>query len=211
MTTTRRRRATVALALASLLATVSLACGIPEESEPRAVAPERIPDQLETVPPTAPNTVEEVGQRETIFGIRTDADGDPHLAPWEITIGADPSPRSLVNSLLEEANNINLPAGMQNRVPDDLQVVNSDNEQDGVTVEEDLVRIRIDDVPLQNIQADRLNQAIAQIVWTATQVGGVERVQLIDLDDDPIPVNTAGGSKDVVTREDFSDLAPLGS
>lgn len=200
------RRTMTAAVLVLLLALLGPSCGIPEESEPRAVAPERVPDQLQTVPSITPNTIDEVGQTETIFMVTTDADGDVRLVEYPVGIG-NPTARNLLLQLLTADANEALPEGIDNFVPDDLSILDSENEADGVVVDDDLVRVRLND-ELQQQQGPRLAASIAQIVWTATEVEGVSRVQLTDANDDPIQVSTDAGAKEIVTRADFADLAP---
>ena len=116
-----------------------------------------------------------------------------------------PSSRSMVARLLDSGPEEILNAGVFNALPDDL-----DFAETGIgfeVVDGDLARITLNDA-IENVENDRFTQAIAQIVFTATEVGGVERVQFLDAEGDPIEIPTGESSEEIVTRDDFAGLEP---
>jgi hypothetical protein len=201
----------VAGVVAALAVVVLLpACGIPEESEPRAVAPDRIPEQLQPGDTAPPITTEPTGVRYPIYMLTTTADGESEvLFPYEVAFqGPDtPSPRSMVTRLLQAgpAESETLPAGVFNALPDALSF--AEGTEGFEIVDDDLARISLNDA-IENVENERFTQAIAQIVFTATEVGDVNRVQFVDDEGDPIEIPLEESSDDVVTRADFAELQP---
>lgn len=188
-----------------LIGSVLIGCGIPQESEPRAVAPERIPAELSGVT-TPPVTNEPTGVRYPVYMLTTAADGDSAVLVEHPVIfdGPDtPSPSSMVSRLFQTVP-VELDPGVFNRIPPELGLAGGST---GFVVDGDLARITLNDA-IENVQAESFFQAVAQIVFTATEVGGIERVQLLDEEGDPIEIPLGDGSDDVVTRADFSALDP---
>ena len=204
----RSIRSVAPIVVAAWAVALVAGCGIPDESEPRAVAPERIPEQLQPSEIAPPITTEPTGVTYPIYMLTTTPDGESEvLYRNEVTFQGPetPSSRSMVQRLLDSGPEEILSAGVFNALPDDLDFAETGNGFE--IVDGDLARITLNDA-IENVENDRFTQAIAQIVFTATEVGGVERVQFLDEEGDPIEIPTGESSEEIVTRDDFAGLEP---
>ena len=203
-----RRASALVVALLVLVA----ACGIPEESEPRAVSPERVPERLlpgVTTPPVQTSAAS--GIQYPIYMLTIDPDDESvHLYAFPVEFEGEATPRALVQRLLQSgaADARSFPPGVTNAIPEAVEIVPSVEAGFEIVGDEGTgARITLNDA-IGSVEDQRFFRAIAQIVFTATQVGGIEQVQFLDEEGEPIQVPTDQGSDDVVTRDDYDSLRP---
>jgi len=190
------------------------ACGIPTDSEPRAIPREAVPEPAKeparlattTLDPTDPTT-----QAQTVFLVQTgEATGTrgERLEPVAIDVPTPADPDDLPRVLLERLARIT-PAevgrpGLQNAVPSETRVLDATLTADGV-LEVNLANLE------QNIESALQRLAIAQIVFTATELTALPvRAVRFSVEGQPVAVPTEGGSSEPgqpVTRTDYPTLA----
>lgn len=176
---------------------LAASCGVPAEDTPRAINPEAIPEALRNQPDTTAPPSVPAGPELPIYVMGKDADGTPRLVAYPTRFdNPDPSPADLLSTLLAlELSDENL----SNAVPPEVDLV-------GYGEEDGLATVALNDG--FQAQGDTLVQAVAQLVFTTTELETVTTVQF-RIDDEVISVPTQDGTlRREVSREDYTDLAP---
>lgn len=201
--------------LIALLALTAGGCGLPEDGQPRplaadAVAPLSSPEAGNTgVTPVS-------GDEWIVYVVETEPTADPEAAnrrlfPLPSTGEGVPTPADLVEQLLstrEDSLRLSGNPNLSNQIPPETALVSYQLNEAGDTA------ILTLSGEFANVQGPAQKLAVAQLVFTATEVGGVPKVQFRvgeDPDDsDPVPV-VAGPDdelKTIVTREDYENFKP---
>jgi spore germination protein GerM len=188
------RRAHVAL-LATAVA-LAAACGVPTDDAPRAVATAEIPEALVAAPTTT--TAPTSGVVADLYFLRTE-DGQALLTPEQTRIENQQTAtvlETLVATVPED-----LPEGVNSAIPVETAVLNTDLRDGVLTV--DLSE------NFATVSGDILIQAVAQIVYTATDLVGVDGV-LVSVDGEPttLPDDESSEITGPATRADYSALLP---
>lgn len=185
----RRRVLPVA---ATLLAAVLLAgCGIASDDSARDIPESALPEALQNE--TTTTTVSADPDRtsvETLFLVQTSGDGSTEeLAEVRVEIetpdGPSGLPAALVQALADaRPNELGLPS-LTNSVPPGLEVVRADLGPDGV--------LELDVRELDSVEGSGQRLAVAQIVFTLTELAGIEAVRFFG-DGQPVAVPIESGT-----------------
>jgi spore germination protein GerM len=193
-------RIRVALAVA-LIAALAAGCSVSKEKQPRALAPNELPPELQT-PTTVVATSLPTGKPQLPIYVF-----DPQakrLHPLVVAVDSktpDAVLQALVsNEQVKDPYTTDIPAGLT--LGD-----TSTTKMGGCRT----LRIPVSDV-LSTLQGDQQRIAVAQLVYTATEFPDIDCVtfrikgQSVD-----IPTGAKGGTAMVVSRKDYSDIAPKGT
>jgi hypothetical protein len=205
-----RNRVFVSLVLAWLLAASIAACGIPEDNEPRPIAGD-LTEELAGAQAgeAAANPI--AGTDWIVYVVETDpAVGDRRLA--QTLAGGSPTgtpdPEGLVTQLLltRDESLADYP-GLSNQIPTDVQLVDYRTNDAGD------VHVLTLSPAFGDVQLDAQRLAVAQLVYTATEVGGIQNVRFrigeTWEDSEPIPVPGANNElENIVDRDNYLDLRP---
>ena len=194
-------RKVLAIALAVTGVALAAGCGVPEDSEPKALAAESVPFDL--LAPNAPGGVPGPGEgiRASIYLV----DGEARLVDEQRMVPAPAGLSERLTSLLQPATLAENNEGLRNTIPDSTHLNTVSEPVDGV-VTIDLTG------PLAAGEGQRL--ALAQIVFTATAVrrplvNGV--LFYFDGVFQEVPDSTGAQSAEPRTRDDYRELlAPAG-
>lgn len=192
----RRRGAAALLGLAAALVAL-VACGVPNESEPRALEADEVPEALAsgaTTSTTAPDP--DAPSRQVEIWFLDNELLQPEFRELEVGEGAARAVEALLDGTTEEER----AAGVSSSIPAGTELLGSELEGDRFTVELS--------EEFTTVAGSELRNAVAQIVFTATGYPDVERVRFrVDGDLVQVPV-AGGGTEQVVTRAEYESLAP---
>lgn len=192
---TSRRLAAGAVGILVMLS----ACGIPGDAEPEVIAQDQLPPLLQGSGPDGVATTVATGVGESIFVIEIDPDPDSEekrLSPLEVIFNGAPTPELMIRSLLFERE---LSSSLSNAIPTNVRL-------EGFETDGDLATITLSE-EFADVQGRTLQLAVAQLVYTATELGTVDRVRF-RVADELIDVPAENTLKGVVTRGDYEEFAP---
>jgi spore germination protein GerM len=180
------------LPLVLVLFAVAAACGVPEDDSPQELSADEVPFGLLTTAPATTTSTPGNLQARLYF---VNADGE--LTPESRDVG-DLAARTVIETLLA-TDPASLPAGISSNIPPDTTLLASFIEDQVLTV--DLSG------QFTTIEGDRFNAAVAQIVFTATDLDDVAAVSF-RVDGDPFTVGDENGvtQEGPVTRNDYDGL-----
>ena len=194
------------LALTSLAALGLLlaSCGLPVDEQPEAIPRETLPDALL---PSSTTTSTPAHQSSEVFIYLTKGErsGDEELAARRVRIrneAPDQLPHDVLRHLVD---NEPLPEhrtdGLINNIPRQLQIrsVSFPGNQPGLVV--------VDVSGLGDVEGAKQRLAVAQIVFTLTELEGLDRVQiLIDGEASSLPAEGGTSSSEPLSRSNFPRL-----
>ena len=191
------RRAAIIVTVLALLATA--ACGVQDDSGPRALAPEDVPFDL-LAPATSvadPETAE--GPSRAVWFVDNNgllARGDRRLEP-PVTV------EDIVSALLDGVTAAEQNNGLRSNIASDTQLLDVEGPVDG------LVTIDLSGEIL-TVSRELQRLAIAQVVFTATGLPNVDRVLFKFDGHGPAEVPGRGNelTSDPLTRNDFVQFDP---
>lgn len=182
------------------------ACGLPRDDEPRALPEGALDEQVAgprtTNPPTsqpsAPTT------QQTVYLVTGNSPERLIRASVPVEQPSNPVllPRLVIEALVRtRPADVALAGIANNQLPSDVAVLDATVQPDGVL-----------DLNLSSlgIQGPNLRLAMAQLVYTATEIPGVAGVR-VSLDGRSVAVPTEQGTADtntVITRADYASLDP---
>lgn len=186
-------------ALALALVVFMVACGVPEDDGPQELTADQVPFGLLTTAPTTTSTPENLPpsrEAELYF-----LNSEDLLEPLSREV-ADRSVQTVLETLLA-TDTAGLPAGNSSNIPPDTVLLDSFTESDGQT---DVLTVDLSE-QFTTIEGERFSAAVAQIVFTASDLEGVDAVSF-RVDGEPIPVPDADGATedDPVTTLDYRSL-----
>lgn len=198
----RARRGTAVAVVVALLATLG-ACGVAENDKPHVIAADEVPPGLLDASPTtstsvASPTVQAVtvyyliqqGEVVRLRGVTREVERADRARDRLLAVLAPPT--------TEEAE-----AGILTSIPPDTELLETELNEAGDELTIDLSRSLFD------IQGQESSNAFAQLVWTATEVPGVERVRFqADGDEIRAPDEEGVEQPGAVSRSDYITLAP---
>jgi spore germination protein GerM len=192
---------------ALLLLATSVACGVPADDGPEAIAARDIPeDLLDPNPGTSTTLPEGTGTTVEVFMLEETSEGVRLVAvPRQVAQPDEPNERLV--ALFGGATETEIDAGVTSGIPADTELL-------GVTVDDADREVMIDiSDDIFTIEGEALAQAFAQIVWTATELdaGGYRQVRF-SVEGEPTPVLDGDGAEQdgTVTRSDYDALRPVG-
>ncbi len=173
-------------------------CGVPTDSDPRAIPPEEVPYGLlrpSADPRAGPMTPEEGGQIQVFF-LRGE-----RLAPATRRVRPVASVEGVMRHLLRGPNRDEAAEGLRSAIGprSDLLGIRMEGRVAVIDLNADFVEI----------QGEEQLLAVAQLVFSATGVAGVDAVTLL-LEGKPVEVPTGEGTLTgrPLTRGDFTRFSP---
>lgn len=191
------RRLLPVLALA--IGLVVVACGVPEDEGPQELTADQVPFGLLTTAPTTTSTPEVLPPSREAELYFLDAEGLLEPLPREV---GDRSAQTVIETLLA-TDTAGLPAGNSSNIPPDTVLLDIFTESDG---QNDVLTVDLGE-QFTTIESERFIAAVAQIVFTASALEGVDAVSF-RVDGEPIPVSDEEGAtqEDPVTPLDYQSL-----
>jgi hypothetical protein len=193
-------------ALACVLALVLVACGLPEDDEPRAVDPEDIPPQLAGFEAEAAPTSSPTSADLPVYLVKTETGPDGperRLAAFPSFFEGEPTPGRMIDQLLDTRDELlAFDQTLSNAVPPDVEI--SWEEPAGL----DYGIITLSEA--FDPEGEQYALAVAQLVYTATELRTVPAVRFRVGDEFiSVPAGEGGESDDIVIRADYAHLRPV--
>lgn len=188
-----------ALALGLGLVVFVVACGVPEDDGPQELTADQVPFGLLTIAPTTTSTPENLPPSREAELYFLNSEG--LLEPLSREVD-DRSAETVIQTLLV-TDTAGLPATYSSNIPPDTVLLDIFTESDGQT---DVLTVDLSE-QFTTIEGGRFSAAVAQIVFTASDIEGVDAVSF-RVDGEPIPVSDENGAtqEDPVTPLDYSTL-----
>lgn len=190
-----RRRAVWAVAALVLAAG---ACGVPEDSAPRALDESALPAEIVSPPSTTSTTTDVATTLIDVFLV----DGET-LAAAEREVARPATPLTALEQLLAGPTEAEREQGLASQL-------SSGWELRSVDLAGRTVVIDLGPETLEVLEGQNQRQAIAQIVFTVTGLTDIDDV-LIQIEGNPRPLPTDDGEADgetPVNRDDYRSLEP---
>jgi hypothetical protein len=209
------RRLVATASLLAALVPALVGCGIPEDNEPRAIAPEDLPDQLidpsgeGVTPPT--NTA---GESRLVYVVASGEDSeDDRLFGIPAVIEGTPDESAMIEYLLQtrEETLVNFEESadveaLSNAIPPEVQLLGFEY---GETEDGETIGIITLSEEFEEALGENYEYAVAQLVWTATELGTVQRVRFrVDDAFIQVPAGTQNEQRSIVGRDEYRDLQP---
>jgi len=169
-------------------------CGIPTDASPRAITddpPEALTD--DTAPPTA--SQDATARRINLYFVGS----DNILVRVERPVDTTPDAAGRVVELLGGITEAETRNELSSAIPQDTQLLES-------SITDDVITLDLSN-QIETIEDERLIQAYAQIVYTATDQGTAKRVRFF-IEGEPRDVPTDEGNLGEVSNRDYFSLAP---
>lgn len=202
---TRHRPARRLLARLAVLALLG-GCGLSENGEPQAIAPENLPPGLLDPNPVSSTTLPQSPGTTTVavYFLMRDGDGE-RLVKVEREVANATEPGDRIGALFSQPTSTEAEEGLTTRIPADTVLVD-------VPVVDDEANELVVDLSNEftsSIEGEELAKAFAQIVYTVTAIDGVRQVRFL-VDGKEIRAPDAEGveKEGAVTRADYAALAP---
>ncbi len=188
--------------LAGLILVVGLllvACGVPEDDRPQELTADEVPFGLLTTAPTTTTTPENLPPSREAELYFLDSEGLLEPLPREVE---DRSPRMVIETLLA-TDTAGLPATFSSNIPPDTLLLDIFTESDG---QNDVLTVDLSE-QFTTIEGERFIAAVAQIVFTASDLDGVDAVSF-RVEGERIPVSDEEGATqdEPVTPLDYRTL-----
>jgi spore germination protein GerM len=203
----RARATRVIGALAIGVVTASLTgCGIPTDAKARPIDREALPSQLVSVPTTAaPPAPSPLSQTVNLYLVGMAPNGGEELVRMsaEIANVVDPNdlPRQVIEQLIAQqpTDGTGNSGSLTNAIPTTVRVLNA-------SVDGDVLDLDLSD--LGTVELTRQRLAAAQIVFTATDLPGINKVRFsINGQPSAVPLATESSTPgQEITRDDYSSL-----
>jgi spore germination protein GerM len=172
----------------------SAGCGIAPDSAPRDVAPNE-----RSLTANAVSDGDDAGGTSRIYLVAPSEAGDPSLlrsTSRDVASGATP----LIKSLLAGPNDVELASRLVTNIPQDTQLLSTRSSGDVLFVDVS--------PEITELSGDLLVLAVAQIVFTATEIDGVRAVRLrVNGEDQRWPKGDGETREGALTVYDFPGLA----
>lgn len=189
-------------AVVALAVTVLAACGVGVDDEPRAIPNDNLPANIQDEAGGPSVTESPVsGQTVAVYFIMTREGGEALQA---IERAADPTPAGALDALLQQRpNDQEQDDGIVTRIPSNTTLLEPPSQdEDGV------LHVNLSE-DIYTVQGEGATFAWAQLVFTATETGGVNAV-LFRVEGEPASALDGEGTEvtdRAVTRRDYVDLA----
>ncbi len=190
-------------ALLAALVLVLGACGVSEDDEPRAIPIENVPFDLVDPNVTDSTTAPASPLTETVpVYFISRGSGQPLLAPTEREVKDAQEPLARIEALLEQRpDEAETAAGLTSSIPSETKLLSVDINSDGV--------VSIDlSSDLLAVSGQELVLAFAQLVYSATEITGISRVQFKVDGKATNALDANGQERPVVSRSDYDAVRP---
>lgn len=187
---------------AAAVLTAVAGCGVSTNDQPEPIANENVPAELletEIQPlPAEPTT----GDHVTLWFLQTDDEGT-HLEQVDRLVPPPAGEQLRLEALLEGPTAAENRDGISTAIPSTALMPEPPEIVDGV------LWITLSDV-FYELRGDSMINAAAQVVYTATSIPGIEGVQFVQENDEPINVLNGEGesTEGPLGPADYENLAP---
>jgi spore germination protein GerM len=205
MTATAPRRHRIRCAIAGTLAVLlALAsCGISEDGEPHAIAPDNLPPDLLDPNPASSTTLPKTETVPvTVYLLRQSSEG-PVLVPVEREVTNRDDPGQRITAVLDAQPTTEERArNLSSAIPADVELL-------GAPLDPETSELTIDlSGDFFDIRGPGVISAFAQIVYTAAELDGVRTIRF-RVDSEPIQATDGDGAQQsAVDTSDYRALAP---
>lgn len=187
--------------LAVVAVVVVAGCGVPNDTEPRALAPESVPFDLlapSTTTTTRPSPPAVVDEPASVYLVDNDSG---QLVEVKRPVPAPPSVRRALEELLQGPTETELARGLSSSIPSSTGLLDVQGPSAGI--------VTVDLSDLSGIAGAGQRMALAQVVFTATAADDVDSV-LFEFEGQPSEVPNAAGqsTSEPLRREDFAAFDP---
>jgi hypothetical protein len=197
------RRLTAGIVAITLVA-LGTACSLRSDDAPRPIAKEAIPTILYQQNPASTTTVisDSTTQQRTLYIVRS-KDATENLVGQSAAIASPTDPRDLPRTVLDRLVSnppVSEQADLVSFIPPTVKILSA--VQDGDVLDIDLSNLKA-------IEGTHLRLAVAQLVFTATELPGINGVRF-KVDGTPSAVNLDEKSSDptaIIRRADFPTLS----
>jgi spore germination protein GerM len=193
----------VALALLALLA-LTAGCGLDEDGSPEAIAPENLPpDLLDPDPGTSTTLAGSPGTQAVDVYLLREESGEVRLDEVQRTVADRNDAGDRLASLFAPPSEEETDDGLVTSIPADTTL------RAAPVLVESADELILDlSSEFLSVQGTELVKAFAQIVWTVSELDGVDQVRFL-VDGQEIRAQDADGvEQDVVSQADYGPLAP---
>lgn len=188
-----RRAAVVVVCVAVSL--IVAACGVPTDDKPRSIPADRVPFDLLATSTTSPSTTAQPESAPIdIFLVR-----NSKLAAVKRNVVAPPTVGAALAALIQ---------GPKSDTEPGFTTAIKSTEVQGAQVSGSVATVSVNDAFNSHTTEEKI-WALAQIVYTATAIPGVDSVQVVT-NNAPIEVPRGDGTltRDLLKRSDYTKLAP---
>lgn len=187
--------------LAVVAVVVVAGCGVPNDTESRALAPESVPFDLlapSTTTTTRPSPPAVVDEPASVYLVDNDSG---QLVEVKRPVPAPPSVRRALEELLQGPTETELARGLSSSIPSSTGLLDVQGPSAGI--------VTVDLSDLSGIAGAGQRMALAQVVFTATAADDVDSV-LFEFEGQPSEVPNAAGqsTSEPLRREDFAAFDP---
>lgn len=185
----RRARQLVRILLASVLAVISLGCGVPIDDDPRAITRTTLDPALDAARQT-PTTSDSPGARQVVaYFMRNE-----NLEAATFPVDGRPTLADALDFATGDA-----PTGLTTSIPSGTSIRS-------VEVDESVARIDLT-TEINDVSGQPQKQAYAQLVFTAFAFHDLTEVQFM-VDGKAVDAPTDNGNRPSVTQYDYEELRP---
>lgn len=196
----RLRRATLAA-----LVVLAAGCGLSEDGDPEAIAPDNVPpDLLDPNPPTSTTEPASPDTTPVTVWFLEERSGEvPVLTPVQRDIADPARAGQRIGALLDQPpTEEEQDDGISTFIPSGVRLLNTELDQSRQLLVVDLSQEIFD------IEGQGLSNAFAQLVWTAAELDGVRQVRFQVDGEDIQALDASGSEQTVVNTGDYRSLAP---
>jgi len=193
------------LALLAVLALVG-GCGLSEDSEPNAIAPDDLPPDLLDPNPDTSTTISELPGTSVVVYLLEEVDDDVRLTEVHRKVADPADPGDRLVALFAQPSEQEAAQGLVTAIPADtmlraMPVLNDETKELVLDLSSEFL----------SIEGPELPKAFAQIVYTVTEPAlGVREVRfLVDGEEIGAPDASGAEQQGAVTRSTYAALRPV--
>lgn len=195
-----RRPARGLLAVLGLLV-MTAACGVPQDPAPRVLDVSALPEEL-AIPSTTTSSTEAPVPRQSVYLYFVD--GEALSQPIERELATPAGLLAALEALIEGPTEEEASAGLTSVIPAETVILGSD-------LTNGVLQVNLAEGALEQIEGALQSLAIAQLVFTATELPGVEWLWVL-IEGEPRALPTDEGDVEApVGRVHYASLGPPGS
>lgn len=195
-----RRPARARLAILGVLV-VTAACGVPQDPAPRVLDASALPEEL-AIPSTTTTSTEAPVPRQSVYLYFVD--GEALSEPVERELATPAGLLAALEALIEGPTEEEASAGLTSVIPAETVILGSD-------LTNGVLQVNLAEGALEQIEGALQSLAIAQLVFTATELPGVEWLWVL-IEGEPRALPTDEGDVEApVGRVHYASLGPPGS
>ena len=188
-------------ALLGVLAAVAAACGVPQDPAPRVLDASALPEELAAPATTTTSTEPPVPlQAVHLYFV----DGEALGEPVERDLATPAGPIAALEALIAGPTAEEASGGLTSVIPAETVVLSSD-------LTNGVLRVDLAEGALEQIEGELQRLAIAQLVYTATELSGIDWLWVL-IEGEPRALPTDEGDVEApVGRAHYASLSPGGA